>query len=150
MRFISTTARFASSGIRAFNVAMAKKTTKQTKRTTTKQPKKAVRKPARKPKPKLFYETGARLRHADREQLRSKGLHVYDRRDNGRDLTIEPYVIVDFLGTIVTDFPVRMPKKGPSAHVVYNGNAYLRDVGAKRVDRIDDLKPRKPARRKAK
>ena len=131
-------------------MVMAKKTIKQTKRTTTKQPKKAAAKPARKPKPKLFYETGARLKRVDREQLRAKGLHVYDRRDNGRDSTIEPSVAVDFLGTIVTDFPVRMPKKGPSAYVVYNGNAYLREVGAKRVGRIDDLKPRKPARRKAK
>ena len=92
------------------------------------------------PRKKRFFETGFRLRKDQKEQLRQQGFHVYDRRDNGKDSTIEPSVAVDFLGTLVTNFKIPFKKKGPSAYTVYNGDAYLKACGAERVYRVNDLK----------
>lgn len=86
-----------------------------------------------------FYETGKRLTKADREALKAKGLYVYARRDNGREETIEPSVAVDFMGTLVTDFEIGFDTEGPSAYVIYDGNAYLKSVGATRVYNINEL-----------
>lgn len=86
-----------------------------------------------------FYETGFRLTKADRDALTDKGLYVYARRDNGREETIEPSVAVDFMGTLITDFEIKFETEGPSAYVIYDGNAYLKSVGATRVYNLDEL-----------
>ena len=91
-------------------------------------------------KRKRFFETGFRLKREEKERLRKQGLHVYDRRDNGRESTIEPSVAVDFLGTIITNFPVKFKKTGPTAYVIYQGDTYLKNAGATRVYGIADLK----------
>ncbi|MBQ7243158.1 MAG: hypothetical protein IJS52_03035 [Bacilli bacterium] len=92
------------------------------------------------PRKKRFFETGFRLKKAEKDALRAQGFHVYDRRDNGKDSTIEPSVAVDFLGTLVTNFPIRFPKKGPNAFTVWKGDAYLKACNAERVYRVDELK----------
>ena len=107
-----------------------------------KQKKPAAKKKAYQRK-KRFFETGFRLKKDQKEEIRRRGLYVYDRRDNGRESTIEPSVGVDFMGTLITDFPVRMPKSGPSAYTVYQGDTYLKKAGAQRVYRLDDLKPKR-------
>ncbi len=95
------------------------------------------------PKKKRFFETGFRLKKAEKDALRAKGYHVYDRRDNGKDSTIEPSVAVDFLGTLVTNFKIPFKKRGPSAYTIYQGGAYLKACGAERVYRVDELKGRR-------
>ena len=99
------------------------------------------------PRKKRYFETGFRLRKAEKDALRAQGLHVYDRRDNGRDSTIEPSVAVDFLGTLVTNFKIPFKKKGPSAYTVYNGDAYLKACGAERVYLVNDLKGKRRKKR---
>ena len=98
---------------------------------------------------KQYYETGFRLKRDQKEALRRKGLHVYSRRDNGRENTIEPSVAVDFMGTIVTNFPIEFPESGPSANTIYQGDTYLRQVKASPVRSIEDLQVQKPKRKKA-
>ena len=115
------------------------------KKTATK--KTATTKAAKKPAPKRktakkelrYFETGFRLRQAEKDALRAQGLHVYSRRDNGRENTIEPNVAVDFMGTIVTNFPIRFKKKGPDANTIWNGDSYLKDIGAKEVNMVSQL-----------
>ena len=99
------------------------------------------------PRKKRYFETGFRLRKAEKDALRAQGLHVYSRRDNGKESTIEPSVAVDFMGTLVTNFPIRFKKKGPSAYTVYNGDAYLKACGAERVYRVNDLKGKRRKKR---
>lgn len=105
----------------------------------------AAKKPAKKTvkaRPqKQFYETSFRIKRDQKEELQKKGLHVYSRRDNGRDDTIEPSVAVDFVGSIITNFPIKFPKTGPSANMILRGNSYLKEKKAERVYRLDDLKP---------
>lgn len=118
------------------------------KSSKAKSQKKPGLKKSKKPKArKLYYETGFRLKKDQKEEIRRRGLYVYDRRDNGRESTIEPSVGVDFMGTLITDFPVKMPKSGPSAYTVYQGDAYLKKAGAQRVYRLDDLKPKRGKRK---
>lgn len=115
------------------------------KKTATKKPAKA--KAAKKPAPKgktakkelRYFETGFRLRRAEKEALTAQGLHVYSRRDNGRENTIEPSVGVDFMGTIITNFPIKFKKSGPEAYTIYNGDTYLKDIGAKEVNMVSQL-----------
>lgn len=108
------------------------------------------KKTATKPRKKRYFETGFRLRKEDKENLRKRGFHVYDRRDNGREYTIEPSVGVDFMGTLITNFPIKLPKKGPSANTIYQGDTYLRKAGAERVYRVDDLKGKRGRPKKTK
>ncbi len=121
----------------------AKRTTKAATRTAAKPAKKAERKSQ-----KYYFETGFHLRRAEKEALRAKGLQVYDRRDNGKETTIEPSVGVDFMGTLITNFKIPFKKKGPEAYTIYNGDAYLRDVKANRVYRVNEIPVRKKAKRK--
>ena len=87
-----------------------------------------------------YFQTGFRLSKADKANLKEDGLHVYERRDNGNDDTIEPSVLVDFMGTLITDFPIDFPVDGPSAYTIYDGNLYLESIGAKEVSKISELK----------
>lgn len=99
---------------------------------------------------KMFFETGFRLKKDEKEALQKKGLHVYSRRDNGRKTTIEPSVAVDFMGTLVTNFPIRFPKTGPDANTIWDGDAYLSKSKAECVHKISDLKARKAKPKKPK
>ena len=87
------------------------------------------------PRKKRYFETGFRLRKAEKDALRAQGLHVYSRRDNGKESTIEPNVAVDFMGTLVTNFPIRFKKKGP--------DTYLKSVGAEEVHMVSALHGRR-------
>ena len=87
-----------------------------------------------------YYETGFRLRKSEKDALRAQGLHVYSRRDNGKESTIEPSVAVDFMGTIVTNFPIRFKKKGPDANTIWHGDSFLKAKGAEQVYTIGALK----------
>lgn len=115
------------------------------KKTATKKPAKA--KTAKKPTPKRkagkkelrYFETGFRLPRAEKEALTAQGLHVYSRRDAGRENTIEPSVAVDFMGTIITNFPIKFKKSGPEAYTIYDGDNYLKAVGAKQVNMVSQL-----------
>lgn len=73
------------------------------------------------PKKRKYYETGFRLDRKEKEVLRAKGLYVYSRRDNGKESTIEPNVAVDFMGTLVANFPIPFRKRRPTAYVIYQG-----------------------------
>lgn len=88
---------------------------------------------------KKFYETGFRLNKADRAALEDMGLYVYSRRDNGKESTIEPSVIVDFLGTLVTNFEIGFEEEGPNAYTIYDGDSYLKSVGAEQAYKLDEL-----------
>lgn len=88
---------------------------------------------------KRFYETGFRLKKAEKDALRAKDLYVFERRDCGRETSIEPRVIVDFLGTLVTNFPIRFQEKGPRAYVIYDGDGYLAFKKAKCVYDVAEL-----------
>lgn len=88
---------------------------------------------------KRFYETGFRLNKAERAELEAKGLYVYSRRDNGKESTIEPSVIVDFIGTLITNFEIGFEEEGPNAYTVYDGDSYLKSVGAERKYRLSEL-----------
>lgn len=88
---------------------------------------------------KRFYETGFRLGKADRAELEAKGLYVYSRRDNGKESTIEPSVAVDFMGTLITNFPIGFETEGPNAYTIYDGDSYLESVGAERMYRLSDM-----------
>lgn|GEM_PF-1472455 len=91
------------------------------------------------PKKRKYYETGFRLDRKEKEALRAKGLYVYSRRDNGKESTIEPNVAVDFMGTLVTNFPIPFRKRGPTAYVIYQGDSYLNSRNAQRVYDVKDL-----------
>jgi len=91
---------------------------------------------------KLYFETGFRLKRAEKEELQKKGLHVYSRRDNGKENTIEPNVGVDFMGTIITNFPINFKKTGPDAYTIYQGDTFLRDKKARQVFLVKDLLPK--------
>ena len=82
---------------------------------------------------KKFFETGFRLRKTEKDGLRARGLYVYDMRDCGRECSIEPSVAVDFLGTLITNFPIEFPTEGPLQGMVTDGYKYLRSVGAEEV-----------------
>lgn len=91
-----------------------------------------------------YCELSRRVNKQEREELEAKGLHVYDRRDCGRvdhvwESTIERHVAVDFIGTLVTDFEVILPDRGPNAGVIYNGDAYLKVIGAQQVWRLEEM-----------
>lgn len=77
------------------------------------------------PKKRKYYETGFRLDRKEKEVLRAKGFYVYSRRDNGKESTIEPNVAVDFMGTLVTNFPIPFRKRRPTAYVICQGDSYL-------------------------
>lgn len=89
---------------------------------------------------KHYFETGRRIGKAEREELRKRGLFVYYRRYNGKDETIEPSVAVDFIGSMVTDFKIKFKVAGPAAFVIFNGNEYLKEIGAIEVYSLDELK----------
>ena len=91
------------------------------------------------PRKKRIFETGFRLRQAEKDALRAQGLHVYSRRDNGKESTIEPNVAVDFMGTIVTNFPIRFKKRGPDANTIWHGDSYLKAIGAEEVHMVSAL-----------
>ena len=95
------------------------------------------------PRKKRYFETGFRLRKAEKDALRAQGLHVYSRRDNGKESTIEPNVAVDFMGTLVTNFPIRFKKKGPDAYTIWRGDTYLKSVGAEEVHMVSALHGRR-------
>lgn len=86
-----------------------------------------------------YFETGFRLKQADKDALLAQGLYVYERRDCGDETTIEPHVAVNFLGTIITNAPIAFKKRGPGAYVIFDGDAYLRRRRAKQVYRRDEL-----------
>ena len=88
-----------------------------------------------------YYETGFRLSKDRKKALRGKGLYVYERRENGREDTIENHVAVDFMGTLITDFPIAFETKGPFAYVIWDGDTFLEAIGAEEVNRTDDLEP---------
>ena len=98
-------------------------------------------------KKKRYLETGFRLSAKRKEELRAQGLHVYSRRDNGKESTIEPNVAVDFMGTLVTNFPIRFKKKGPDAYTIWRGDTYLKSVGAEEVHDISLLNRKKGGKR---
>lgn len=91
-------------------------------------------------KEKLYYTTGFRLNKDERAAYEARGLHVYNLRERGREFTIEPTVGVDFLATIITNFPVEFPKAGPFAGIVFDGHRYLKSIGAREVCRCDDVR----------
>ena len=95
------------------------------------------------PKKRRYFETGFRLRKAEKEALRAQGLHVYDRRDNGKESTIEPGVAVDFMGTLITNFKIPFKKKGPDAYTIWHGDSYLKKVKAEQVATVGALKAKK-------
>ena len=86
-----------------------------------------------------YLETGFRLTKDEKEFAIGKGLYVYERRDNGRQSTIEPHVAVDFMGTIVTNFPIDFPKEGPDAYTIWQGDDFLREMGAEEIYDIEEL-----------
>lgn len=86
-----------------------------------------------------YLETGFRLTKAERELFVGNGLYVYERRDNGRQSTIEPHVAVDFMGTIVTNFPIDFPKEGPEAYTILQGDDFLREIGAEPIYDMEEL-----------
>ena len=92
------------------------------------------------PRKRRFFETGFRLRKSEKDALRKQGYHVYDRRDNGKESTIEPNVAVDFMGTLITNFPIRFAKKGPNANTIWQGDSFLRSKGAEEVYTVGALK----------
>ena len=87
----------------------------------------------------LYKATGKRLTQAERANLLAKGLYIYDRRDCGREESIEPHVAVDYLETIITNFEINFPTEGPSAYVIYDGDAYLKSADARQVYSIEEL-----------
>lgn len=86
-----------------------------------------------------YLETSRRITKEGRAALKARRLYAYARRDNGRESTIEPSVAVDFIGSLITDFPIDFPKEGPSAYVIYDGDAYLKAIGARRVYSIAEF-----------
>ena len=100
------------------------------------------------PKTRKYFESGLRIRGEERETLRKQGLYIYDRREWGKDSTIEPSVAVDYLCTIVTNFRIDFKKKGPSAYVIDQGDEYLKTHNAHQVYSIDELLKKSERRQK--
>jgi hypothetical protein len=56
----------------------------------------------------MKYAIGSlRLSDMDKEEYLKKGLYVYDLRDgHGQNYTIEPFVLINHIGIIITDEPI--------------------------------------------
>ena len=71
------------------------------------------------------------------DKLREKGYFVYGLRDGeGDHYTVEPCVIVDNIGFVVTNEPIKFHEEGPCKDIT---NTELREIGEEDYDEIPRL-----------
>lgn len=85
-----------------------------------------------------YYETDfCREEQIIIDKLREKGYFVYGLRDGeGDHYTVEPRVIVDNIGFVVTDKPIKFHEEGSRQYIT---DAELREIGEDDYDEIPRL-----------